>query len=218
VQARLDLDLQQRVLAELEWEPGVDATQIRVAVDRGAVTLAGTVASYAEKLDAERAVRRLAGIRALVSNLEVRPQLALVRTDTGVGRAVTQALEWNVAVPHERIRARVKDGEVTLEGQVPFQFQRAAAESAVTHLPGVKGVHNLITIRAGVSASDVKSRIEAALRRSAEIDARSVQVEIQGGTVTLRGQVRSWAERKEAERAAWAAPGVCEVRDELEVA
>ena len=212
-----ELELQHQVLAELEWEPGVDAAQIGVVVNDGVVTLTGTVPTYAQKLNAERAVRRLPGVKALVSELEVRPALGAVRTDTDIARAVVQALEWDVAVPHEKIKARVVDGWVTLEGEVNFQFQRAAAERAIGNLAGVKGVSNFITIKPSVRPGDVKSRIEAAFRRSAEIDAGNVQVETHDGQVTLRGRVRTWAEREEAERAAWAAPGVSELKDEIKI-
>jgi osmotically-inducible protein OsmY len=153
----------------------------------------------------------------LVSELEVRPRPGAERTDTDIAQAVLQALEWDVAVPHQQIKTRVADGWVTLEGQVAFQFQRTAAERAINHLTGVKGVSNFITIKPSVSSGDIKSRIEAAFRRSAELDARKVQVETHDGQVTLRGRVRTWAEREEAERAAWAAPGVSDLKDELKI-
>jgi len=212
-----ELELKHDVLAELESEPGVDAAHIGVTVTNGVVTLTGTVPTYAEKLAANRAVKRLDGVRALVSELEVRPRVGAQRTDTDIARAVVDALAWDIAVPDEKISTRVSNGWVTLEGEVNLQFQRAAAEHAVSRLAGVRGVTNLITIKSGVRAGDIKSRIEAAFRRSAEIDARNVQVETEDGKVTLRGRVHTWAERAEAERAAWAAPGVSEVRDEIKV-
>jgi len=212
-----ELELKHDVLAELESEPGVDAAHIGVTVTNGVVTLTGTVPTYAEKLAANRAVKRLDGVRALVSELEVRPKLGVQRTDTDIARAVVEALAWDIAVPDEKISTRVSEGWVTLEGEVNLQFQRAAAERVVSRLAGVRGVTNLITIKSGVRAGDIKSRIEAAFRRSAEIDARNVQVDTEGGKVTLRGRVHTWAERAEAERAAWAAPGVSEVRDEIKV-
>jgi osmotically-inducible protein OsmY len=139
------------------------------------------------------------------------------RTDTDIAQAVLRALEWDIAVPHEKIKARVDNGWVTLEGDAALQFQRAAAENAVRRLSGVRGVTNqiLLQVRPSVKPAEVKDRIEAALRRSAEIDARGIQVDAKESMITLRGKVRTWAERDEAERAAWGAPGVLDVKDEL---
>jgi osmotically-inducible protein OsmY len=205
------------VLAQLEWEPDVNAAHIGVAVNDEVVTLTGSVPTYAEKLGAERAVKRVAGVRALVNKLEVRPAIGTARTDTDIARAVVQALEWDVATPHEKIKAHVADGWVTLEGEVNLNFQRTAPERAVTNLAGVKGISNFITLKPSLRPEDIRSRIEAAFRRSAEVDAGNIQVETQDGQVTLRGRVRTWAEREEAERAAWAAPGVHALKDELTV-
>jgi osmotically-inducible protein OsmY len=214
---KTELELKREVQAQLEWEPDVEAAHIGVMANDGIVTLTGNVPTYAQKLSAERAVKRVIGVKAIASELEVRPTLGTERNDTDIARAVVQALEWDVAVPHENIKARVSDGWVTLEGEVNLPFQRAAAERAVTNLAGVKGVSNLITIKRSVWAGDIKSRIEDAFRRSAEIDARNVRVETHDGQVTLRGRVRTWTEREEAERAAWAAPGVTELKDEIKI-
>ena len=212
--------LQHDVQEELEWDPSVDASQIGVAATQpGIVTLTGTVATYAEKVSAERAAKRLSGVRAVANDIEVRPIGSMKRTDTDIAQAVLRALDWDIAVPHEKIKARVDDGWVTLEGEVALQFQRAAAENAVRRLNGVRGVTNQIRlqVRPSVQPAEVKDRIEAALRRSAEIDARGIQVDAKDSMITLRGKVRTWAERDEAERAAWGAPGVLAVKDELTV-
>lgn len=210
--------LQHDVQEELEWEPSVDASQIGVAaIQPGVVTLTGAVATYVEKVSAERAAKRVSGVRAVANDIEVRPVGSMKRSDTDIAQAVLRALEWDIAVPHEKIKARVYDGWVTLEGEVALQFQRAAAENAVRRLSGVRGVTNqiLLQVRPAVQPAEVKGRIEAALRRSAELDARGIQVDAKDSTVILRGKVRTWAEREEAELAAWAAPGVLAVKDEL---
>jgi osmotically-inducible protein OsmY len=213
-------NLQHVVQEELEWEPSVDASQIGVAaIQSGVVTLTGTVATYAEKVSAERAAKRVSGVRVVANDIEVQPIGSMKRTDTDIAQAVLRGLEWDIAVPHEKIKARVDDGWVTLEGEVILQFQRAAAENAVRRLNGVRGVTNQIRlqVRPLAQPAEVKDRIEAALRRSAEIDARGIQVDAKDSMITLRGKVRTWAERDEAERAAWGAPGVLAVKDELTV-
>lgn len=212
--------LQHDVQEELEWEPSIDAAHIGVAATQpGVVTLTGTVATYVEKISAERAAKRVTGVRAVANDIEVRPVGSMKRTDTDLAQGVLRALEWDIAVPDEKIKARVYDGWVTLEGEVALQFQRAAAESTVRRLSGVRGVTNQIRLQVGppVQPAEVKDRIEAALRRSAEIDARGIQVDAKDSMITLRGKVRTWAERDEAERAAWGAPGVLAVKDELTV-
>ena len=210
--------LQHDVQEELEWEPSVDASKIGVtAIDTGIVTLTGTVATYAEKVTAERAAKRVSGVRVVANDIEVRLIGSMKRTDTDIAQAVLRALEWDIAVPHEKIKARVDNGWVTLDGEVALQFQRAAAENAVRRLSGLRGVTNQIRlqVRPSVQPAEVKDRIEAAFRRSADIDARGIQVDAKDSMITLRGKVRTWAERDEAERAAWAAPGVLAVKDEL---
>jgi osmotically-inducible protein OsmY len=210
-------ELQRRVLDELDWEPSVEAAHIGVAVNDGVVTLTGSVSTYAEKMTAEQATKRLVGVKAVANDLEVRPTFPSQPNDTEIAQAVIRALEWDVSIPHDLIKARVAKGTVTLEGEVKFWYQRQAAVNAVRGLKGVQGIVNLISIQAVAKATDVKGRIESAFRRSAEIDAGRIEVDTSNGKVTLRGRVRSWAEREEAENAAWAAPGVTGVDDELKV-
>ena len=215
---KTDRELQEQVLAALEWDPGVDAAGIGVTVDTGVVTLRGSVATYHERFTAERVARRVVGVRAVANDIEVRPTATTTRTDSEIAKAVANALEWDCAVPRDAVKATVRDGWVTLSGVVTWQFQRMAAESALRHLFGVKGVVNSITVTPHVRVGDIKAKIERAFRRSAELDAQRITVEARDGAVILTGTVRSLSERDAAERAAWAAPGVKRVEDHLIVA
>jgi osmotically-inducible protein OsmY len=214
-----DADVRSNVETELKWEPSViNASAIGVAVENGVTTLSGHVESYVEKWAAERAAERVSGVSAVVNRLDVHIPSSYSRTDEEIAAAVVNALQWNLSVPDGRVKARVDAGWVTLDGDVDWQYQRDAAETSVRYLAGVKGVSNLIAIKSPVSEALVSADIEAALERSAEIDAENVDVQVDGHTVTLTGTVKSYAERREAERAAWAAPGVYSVDDRISVA
>jgi osmotically-inducible protein OsmY len=212
-----DKDLQQHVQNALDWEPSVDAKDIGVSVDQGVVTLRGNIGSYAEKLAAERVALGVYGVKALANDLIVHVVSGYQRTDTEIAQAAVHALKWHTTVPDDHVTVTVKDGWITLAGTVDWAFQRDAAGRAVRDLTGVKGVSSDIRVKPHVNTTDVRAKIEAAFRRSAEIDARRVSVMAQDGKVTLTGNVRSWAERQEAERAAWAAPGVSQVDDRIAV-
>ena len=212
-----DRQLQLDVLDELRWEPGVKATDIGATVKDGVVTLEGTVDSYAEKWAAEEAVKRLPGVKALAMDIEVKIPGSNERTDTDIAQAAESALKWDIAVPSNKIKVSVERGFVTLDGEVDWKFQKSAADRAVRHLTGVTGMNNFITIKPKVAPEKVTEKIEAALKRNAILDAEQITVQADGSKVTLSGTVHSWAELDAAVDAAWAAPGVSEVENQLAV-
>jgi osmotically-inducible protein OsmY len=213
-----DLELKKSVESELVFEPSINAAEIGVAVRDGVVTLSGRIPSYWEKIAAERAAARVSGVKAVANELEVRLPGSSERTDEDIARAALDSLKWSVLVPQDKIKVKVSKGWITLEGKVDWQYQKSAAEKAVRKLYGVVGVSNLIEVKPQVSKAEVKSSIEAALKRLAEVDASRIRVETEDGKVVLSGSVRSWFEREEAERAAWAAPGVRAVEDRIAIA
>lgn len=216
---KTDTQLHRDVADELLWEPSVRGSEIGIAVKDGVVTLSGTASSFAEKYAAERAVERVRGVMAVANDVEVKLPVSFKRSDTDIAHACVNALRWDIQVPDDKIKSIVADGWVTLEGDVEWQFQRQAAERAVRYLSGVKGVTNHIAVKPKAASSmEVSQKIKDALRRSAEDDAAKISVEAKDGHVTLKGQVRSYAERADAERAAWAAPGVTVVDDRLAIA
>ena len=212
-----DLELKKSVESELNFEPSINPAEIGVAARDGIVTLTGRIPSYWEKIAAERAAMRVAGVKAVVNQMEVRLPASSERTDEDIARAAVDALKWSVLIPPDSIKVKVSKGWVTLEGSVDWQFQKTAAEKAVRKLYGVLGVSNFVEVKVSVSTSEVKAAIESALKRSAEVDAKQIKVEADRDKVILRGTVRSAFEREEAERAAWRALGVRTVDNRIVV-
>lgn len=213
-----DAELKRDIEDELAWDPAVDASAIGVAVKDGVATLSGHLETYAEKVALEKALRRVAGVKAIALELDVRLSPQHVRSDTDIANAIEQALTWSTVVPAARVRVTVDRGWVTLAGEVDWDFQRQGVEKAVRPLMGVVGISNEIAIRPRPAPADVSERIAGALQRHAERDARHIQVAVEGGRVTLKGRVDSWSERDAIQGAAWAAPGVGTVVNDIEVA
>jgi osmotically-inducible protein OsmY len=213
-----DSEIERDVKAELEWDPDLDATDIAVSVKKGVVTLTGFVKSYLDKYEAEAAAKRVAGVVGVANDLEVRVPNVDERPDPEIARDAVAAIKSQLPVSSQNIKVIVNNGWVTLEGNVEWQYQKNTAENAVRRLKGVRGVVNSIVVKPQVQPSDIKRKIQEAFKRNAELDANRIQVEANGSEVVLKGTVRSWTEREEAERVAWSAPGVTNVEDHIVVA
>jgi osmotically-inducible protein OsmY len=215
---RSDSDIKRDVEHELQWDPRINSPDIAVSVKNGVVTLTGFAHSYSDKFEAERAAKRVAGVVGLANDIEVRLSPADQRPDPEIARDAVAAIKARLPVSGARITVTVDKGWLVLEGEVEWQYQREAAETAVRRIKGVKGVSNSIRLMPKPTPSEIKRKIEEAFRRSAEVDANRVTVETSGTAVVLTGTVRSWAERQEAERVAWMAPGVSRVDNQINIA
>ena len=214
---KTDEEIQRDVLAELKWDSRLQPNEIGVIVKDGVVTLTGWVDSYLKKWNAEEAAHCVAGVKAVANDVEVRLPSSSERTDSDIAAAAVHALEWDALVPSDKVQVTVSKGWVTLRGEVDWQYQKEDAERVVRRLTGVKGVTNLITVKPHTAPSDLKKRIEEALVRTAKLDADRIIVEVQGSKAILKGTVRSWAEREEAERVAWSAPGILSVENRITI-
>jgi osmotically-inducible protein OsmY len=212
-----DAQIQKEVMAELNWQPILNAAQIGVAVHEGVVTLTGIVDSYTKKLTAENAAKKVSGVKAVAEDIQVGASPSYNKTDTEIAEAVLNALKWHTAVVEDRIRIKVEKGFVTLDGEVEWEYQRTAAKSAIENLAGIKMIYNFISVKPRITVSDLKFKINAALHRSAQIDANGIKVEISGSKVILSGTVSSIKEKEDADSAAWMAPGVSSVENRIAI-
>jgi osmotically-inducible protein OsmY len=212
-----DSEIERDVREELQWDPDLNAEDIAVSVKDGVVTLAGFTRSYIDRLEAEAAAKRVAGVHAVANDIEVRLPAIDQRPDPDIARDAVAALKSQLPISHDKIKVVVKDGWITLEGAAEWQYQKTTAENAVRKIKGVKGVTNVIQLKPAVQPADIQRKIQDAFKRNAEVDANRITVETKGSEVILKGTVRSWMEREEAERVAWSAPGVTHVEDRIVV-
>jgi osmotically-inducible protein OsmY len=212
-----DAQIQQDVMYQLKWNPFLKASEIGVSVKNGIVTLSGIVNSYAQKAEAEKSAKKVVGVRGIAEDIQIGVSPGVRKSDTEIAESVLNALKWHSAVPDDLVTVKVEDGAVTLEGELEWEYQRSSAKSAVTNLNGVKKIIDRLTIKPKASVADVENKIAAAFHRTATIDSERIAVEVAGKTAILRGKVRSYAEKEDAEDAAWSAPGISVVVNYLEL-
>ena len=214
---KTDLEIQQDVINELRWQPFLKSANIGIAVKDGVVTLSGTVDNYAQKIEAEKAAKKVSGVKAIAEDIQIGVSPSYKKTDAEIVESIMGALKWHAAVPEENIKVKVENGNVTMEGQVEWEYQRNSAKKAVNNLLGVRNVINLINVKPKLTSFDVRAKITQALQRTATVDAERVSIQVEGTKVTLDGKVRSFAEKEDIEDAAWCAPGVIRVESHLEL-
>lgn len=214
---RTDNQIQKDVMEELSWEPFLNETEIGVAVKDGIVTLSGIVDTFSKKISAEKAAKRVAGVRAIAEDIQVGVSPKYRKTDTEIAETVLNVLKWNTTIPENKIQIKVENGSVKLEGEVEWEYQKVNARRAVENVTGVSSVINLITVKPKLKAMDIRQKITSAFHRNATIDADRITIEVEGNKVILSGNVRSFAEKDDAERAAWSAPGILQVESKLNV-
>ena len=214
---KTDAEIQKHVMEELKWEPAIHSSEIGVAVKNGVVTLSGTVDAYLEKKMAEKAALKVAGVKGIAEDIEIKLSYHHQKTDAELAQAVVNALKWNVLVPDDKIKIKVENAWVTAEGAVEWAYEQNAVRDAISGIVGIKGISNLVKVIPKVNPADVKKKISAAFERSASIDASNIHIENVGNKVILTGKVRSYSEKREAERAAWNAPGVAAVENNIEI-
>lgn len=214
---KTDAEIQKDVMEEIRWEPLLNASEIGVAVKNGVVSLSGAVDTYGKKIAAEEAAKSVFGVKAVAEEIEVKLSSFGKKNDVEIAEEVLRSLRWHTSIPEDRIKVKVEDGWVTLEGEVDWEYQKIAAKNTSENLMGVKGITSLITIKASVAAKDIKNKISAAFHRSATIDSEKIQIEIRGSKAILSGKVRSWSEKEEAASAAWNARGITSVENKLTI-